>query len=194
MPITTRRAFVAWLAALPPASLVARGRRTLPGAPLDLAPLRALAEAVLPSELGREGVAREVAAFQRWLADFKPGAELNHGYGTPTIRQAPADPGPRWAAQLAALDEAARRRHGKALAALDRPARQALVREALAADRAPGLPDVASARHVALAVLAHWYGSPEAVDLCYEAEIRRTACRPLAAAAGKPVPLRRARS
>jgi hypothetical protein len=54
------------------------------------------------------------------------------------------------------------------------------------------LPGVAQAEHVALALLAHFYESPEANDLCHERAIGRSLCRPLAAQADAPAPLRRA--
>jgi hypothetical protein len=38
-------------------------------------------------------------------------------------------------------------------------------------------------------MLAHFYESPEAADLCYEAQIGKNQCRPLAASLRKPLPL-----
>src|SRR5688572_10135356 len=114
MPITTRRSFLSWLAALPPASLLLQKKPSLAGAPLDPVMLRAIGEAALPSELGSAGISRVVDGFQRWLEAYKPGAELVHGYGTSTIRHAPADPGPRWKSQLDALAADAQTRHRRA--------------------------------------------------------------------------------
>jgi len=51
------------------------------------------------------------------------------------------------------------------------------------------MPAVVDASHVALALLAHFYDSPGAADLCYEAQIGRQTCRPLAAQANKPRPM-----
>jgi len=42
---------------------------------------------------------------------------------------------------------------------------------------------------IAVALLAHFYESPGATDLCYEAQIGRQTCRPLAAQASKPRPI-----
>ena len=42
------------------------------------------------------------------------------------------------------------------------------------------MPNVAEANHVAVALLAHFYESSAAADLCYEAHIGRETCRPLA--------------
>jgi hypothetical protein len=185
MPITSRRTFMAWLATLPPASVLARRSPALPGGTLDEVQLRAVIEAVLPMEIGRVGIDREVAAFRRWLAEYQPGAELVHGYGTATIRTTPVDPTVRWASQLKALDEESRTRSGgKAFDALDLQGRRRLIADALKDERS--LPNVADARHIALAVLAHFYGLADAADLCYGAKIQRNACRPLAQSSVKP--------
>lgn len=154
--------------------------------------LAALGDAVLPAAaLGEGGVTRAVAEFQRWMDDYEPGAEANHGYGTGRIARLPADPRPRWRAQLAELDAEATRGGAASFAALSRERRQALVRAALAEERGESLPAPLTARHVAVALLAHFYDSPAATDLCYEAQIGRQQCRPLAAQRQAPVPLSR---
>ena len=105
-----------------------------------------------------------------------------------------ATPG-RSASAVAAA--ACRTRHGRStrsgasFAALSRERRQALVRTALAGERGDALPNPLAARHVALALLAHFYDSPAATDLCYDAQIGRQQCRPLAAQRQQPVALGR---
>jgi len=201
---TPRRTFLARFAAAvaafssvarqlsgPPAaradSPVARGgQETQPNAVV----LSALGAAVLPAELG-PATTRAVADFRRWMDGYEPGAEANHGYGTGTIQRLPADPRPRWRAQLAALDEVARQRYGASFASLSRDDRQAIVRAALADARGDSLPTPFAAQHVALALLAHFYDSPAATDLCYQANIARQQCRPLRSAPRQPVPLTR---
>jgi hypothetical protein len=42
---------------------------------------------------------------------------------------------------------------------------------------------------VALALIAHFYESSAATDLCYEAKIGRATCRPLADSHRKPLPM-----
>jgi len=153
--------------------------------------LVALGDAVLPAELGARGIATAVAEFERWMAAYRPGAEANHGYGTGKIDRTPADPRPQWRSQLAALDSEARRSGGQSYAALPRDRRQALVRSALAGERGDTLPNPLLAKHVALALLAHFYDSAAATDLCYQAQIGRQQCRPLAAQREKPVELAR---
>lgn len=188
-----RRSFLQSLGVLVPATALggmaapADAEAALP--PLDDALMLALGEAVLPSELGPEGVQRVVVAFQGWLAGFQPVAELNHGYGTGELAYTAADPGPGWGAQLRALDLLARRRLGRGFAALAAEERRELVRALLARERLDRLPDVADAPHVAVGLLAYFYGTPEATDLCYRAAIRRTACRPLSDNPERPAPL-----
>ena len=153
--------------------------------------LNAVGDAVLPAELGPQGITRAVAAFQRWMDGYQPGAEANHGYGTGRIERLPADPRPQWRSQLATLDADARRT-GQSFSALARDQRQALIRAALAGERGDAMPNPLVAKHVALALLAHFYDSPAATDLCYRAQIGRQQCRPLAAQREQPVALARA--
>lgn len=162
------------------------GRR--PG--LEPGLLRALGGAVLPAgELGAEGVERVVAGFERWLEGFEPVAELNHGYGTAEIEYGLPDPAPRWRAQLEALELEARRRHGRGFADLGPGERRELVRRRVRDDPLSGLPPAAEARHVAAGLLAYFYATPEATDLCYGAEIRPRTCRELRTVHEVPEPL-----
>ena len=193
-----RRSFLArmagMLAALPlvdrHVARVARRDATLPRQP-NATQLAALGAAVLPAELGASGTSRAVSDFQRWMDGYRPGAEVNHGYGTARIERLDADPRPQWRAQLAALDADARRVGGQSFASLTVDQRQGIVRAALAGERGESLPAPLAARHVALALLSHFYESPAANDLCYEAEIGRQQCRPLATQRQQPVALSR---
>jgi hypothetical protein len=187
----SRRAFLGWMAAtLPAAALV---RRAHAAAIDDLAAsprtMQALGEAVLPSELGTAGTAAAVAAFQRWIAGYRDGAELLHGYGTSALEFAGPTPATRWMRQLDELDATARRANGRSFADLPADRRREIVRDELSALKANGIPAVGQAPHVALALLGHYYASPEATDRCYGAEIGRQRCRPLGASARKPLPL-----
>jgi hypothetical protein len=159
---------------------------------LDDTLLLALANAVLPTELGASGMRAAAGQLQTWIREYVPGAERNHGYGSARIQNTGADPSPRWALQLRSLESDARASHNTAFAALGIPERRAVVRAQLGnANAIPG--DVAGASHVALALLASFYSSYEATDLCYEAQIGRNTCRPLATSAQRPVALQRAR-
>jgi hypothetical protein len=183
-----RRRLIKGLAALAPLPFVARRFHGFAVADLDPVLLRALGAGVLPGELGSEGVARVVAGFARWLAGYREGAELLHGYGSGEIRRTGPSPALRWAGQLRELDQAARKAGGKPFAALDIPARQDLVRAALEGVKLAGLPPVDRAPHVAVGLLAFFYGSPEAADLCYGARIGRESCRPLDQSPRMPPP------
>lgn len=155
----------------------------------DPATLHALAETVLPSALGTAGVATAVRDFTDWGAGYHEGAEIVHGYGTSRLRTLGPTPLTRWTSQLADLDARARSVHGKPFAVLTPTQRDAIVRAALQGQRLDRMPNVADANHVAVALLAHFYDSPGATDLCYEAQIGKQTCRPLAAQARKPLPM-----
>lgn len=187
----TRRTFVAWAAGVIPVALVTRRADALGSAWIAGEPemLRALAEAVLPSELGAAGAARVSGDFVRWLDEYKAGAELEHGYGTSALRFQRASPRPRWAAQLERLSAAGPR----PFADLTVEQRRGVVRDALKGERLDRMPAVESASHVALALLSFYYGSSQAADLCYRAQIGRETCRPLAQSSRKPLPLAGAR-
>ncbi len=192
---SSRRTFLGWLAAVVPVSAGFRlpfGQSLRGYERIDPALLRALATTILPSELGVDGVERAAGAFEKWVAGYRAGAELNHGYGSDRIRTTAADPSTRWALQLRTLDSDARRAHRGGFVSITGEQRRAIARAQLAEDGATALPgDIAGAGHVALALLASFYASPAATDLCYEAAIARNACRPLAAVTEPPVPLRR---
>jgi hypothetical protein len=151
--------------------------------------MQALGEAVLPAELGRTGTTAAVTDFQRWIAGYREGAELLHGYGTSTLERAGPTPATKWAAQLDALEERARREGAASFAALPLERRRRIVRDELETLKVDRMPSVGRAPHVALALLAHWYGTADATDRCYEAHIGRQSCRPLATSARKPLPL-----
>lgn len=178
---TSRRRFVLGVAALIPSPFLARRLHGIAVASLDPARLRALATAVLPAELGAAGLERTVLGFERWLAGYREGTELLHGYGTGEIRVTGPSPALRWAAQLDAL--------GPTFASLPAEDRQAQVRSALGRGRFAGFPPVDRAPHIAIGLLAFFYDSPEATDLCYEAAIGRNSCRPLATSPQAPLPL-----
>ena len=100
------------------------------------------------------------------------------GYGPP-------DPVPAWQAQLEALEIEASRRTGSSFAELDIPGRRELIRRQ-ELDGGSGLPSPLRARHVAVALMAHWFGSSEAVDRCYGRRIAERTCRGIDSAASEP--------
>lgn len=149
--------------------------------------LRALAEVALPEELGPEGRDAVVEDFRAWLEGYEPVPELIHGYGDPEIHYGAADPTGRWRAQLEGLDLEAQRRFERDFKDLPPGDREAILRNRLESEDADRLPSqVQRAEHVAVALLAHFYTSPDAVDLCYQAEIQPLACRSLEAVREEP--------
>ena len=187
----SRRAFLGALAAAVPAAALVRRAHAAAVDDLAASPrsLHALGEAVLPSELGRAGTLAAVAGFQRWIAGYRENVELVHGYGTSALERSGPTPATRWAAQLDALDRTARAQGARSFAALPLDLRREIVRRDLEALKADRIGAVGRAPHVALALLAHWYDTPDATDRCYQARIGKESCRPLAASARKPLPL-----
>ena len=189
-----RRGFLGSVAAaLPVAAASHRSRkRTKPGTSgLDDELTRALGHAVLPAELGSDGIDRVVAGFHSWLEEYEPGAELNHGYGTADIEFTPDDPTISWQLQLNELEREAQRRFQLSFVRLDSEGRRGIVRRQISGDRLDRLPRPYRARHVAVGLLAYFYSTPEATDLCYQAAIGKNNCRPLARSPREPISLRR---
>ena len=191
MPALSRRRFVAALACAFPLAAIVRRAHAAAVAQLesDPATLDALAEAVLPSTLGRAGARKAAATFRAWGAGYREKAELVHGYGTSRLRASGPTPVTRWASQLDDLDARARSEHQRPYRDLTITDRESIVRAALQGERLDRMPSIAGAGHVAIALIAHFYESPAAMDLCYGARIGRQTCRPLAAQARKPLPL-----
>lgn len=157
----------------------AAGAGRLAAGALPEAPLRALAEVALPTAtLGADGTAEAVRGFLAWVEGFEAAAELDHPYLTGELRYGPPHPGPRWAAQLEAMELESERRSGVPFT--ERPAdeRRAIVEEAIGGEGSSSLPgSPAGADHVAVGLLAWFYGTSEANDLCYRAEVGRHLCR-----------------
>ncbi len=186
-----RRSFVGALAVLPAGLAVARTESVARLGDLFIAPtdrelLQALAAAILPEELGAQRTRELGERFERWVSNFRPGAELNHGYGSGELEQVPADPWPRWRTQLQSLESDAQRQHSAAFPVLNLEVRRGLVAAQLDALKADRLPSPLSANHVALALLAWFYNLPEATDLCYRAAIGKETCRALSETAARP--------
>jgi hypothetical protein len=183
----SRREFLGWLAAVVPAGIIVRRAHAESIAHLATAPetLDALGGAILPTELGAAQTARVVGRFRRWIDGYRENAEINHGYGTARLRFTGPTPATKWAKQLDDLEAAARGAHGRSFAELTATQRQDLVRPLIAAERGiPASPD--GGTHVAVALLGFFYGSSQATDLCYEATIGKSTCRPLSESGKRP--------
>jgi hypothetical protein len=165
-----------------------------PLTPADLAPeseatLRALATAVLPRSLGPERIAEITERFRAWLRAYRPGAELDHGYGHTKLRTTDASPLLGYARQLAALDRAARA-EGTSFARIAPERQRTLVAAALTASEVSELPERPDGRHVAADLLVFFFRGSEASDLCYGAAIGRDQCRGLPGSEDPPAPLK----
>jgi len=144
----------------------------------DEARVRAIADVVLPGELGAAGRTAVVDRFVRWVRNYREGAEMDHGYGFTRLRRTPASPAAKYGVQLDALDRASRSR-GSTFAALDAAGRRAVLAEAIGAAKVERLPARPTGEHVAVDLMAFYFNSPEANDLAYRAAIGRDACRGL---------------
>lgn len=192
MPTLNRRRFLASLAGALPVAMIVRRAHAAAAAHIasDPATLDALAEVVLPAAaLGKAATMKEVQSFRKWGAEYREGAEVNHGYGTSRLRTLGPTPMTRWSTQLDDLDAAAKAKYQKGFHEIPAGDRADLVRAALQGQRVDRMPGVADASHVALALLAHFYSSSEANDLCYESRIGQQTCRPLAQQSRKPLPM-----
>lgn len=158
---------------------------------LDLPLLHAFAEAVLPQEIGADGVRDALRDFVNWMNGFEPVAELPHPYlSSVEVQYGPPHPAPRWASQLQALDLLATKEHGAPFAELPVATRRELIAGDLERHDAGGdLPRPAYAGHVAVGLLARFYSRSQASDLAYGARINAVACRDLASGAVMPAPL-----
>ncbi|MEO8500590.1 MAG: hypothetical protein ABI565_06720 [Vicinamibacteria bacterium] len=150
--------------------------------------LRAMGEAALPESLGPEGRERVVTDFTVWLRDWKEGADRDHGYGFTRIVRTGPSPASRYVAQIEALDAAAKTRGG-AFATVPLADRRILLSEAIAQAKIDRLPDRPNGGHIATDLMAFFFGSTEANDLCYRAAIGKDTCRGLAESDQPPQPL-----
>jgi hypothetical protein len=152
----------------------------------DPATLAAIAEVVLPSEADRTAA---VSAFTRWIANYREGADTDHGYGNTRIRSLGPSPARNYPAQIAALDAAAKTRGAAGFAAAGLADRRAIVEAAIADARIERLPARPTGAHLVTDLMGHYFNSAAASDLCYRAGIGRDSCRGLPGSEKKPAPL-----
>ncbi len=157
----------------------------------NIASLRALAEVVLPTSAGAAGRDLAVTQFVGWVRNYKEGADRGHGYGNSQL-SAPTGPSPvsKYPAQFAALDRAASAQGGATFAALAPAARRAIVENALNTPQpVTRLPAHPTGANLVADFMGLYFNSPEAIDLCYRAEIQRDTCRGLDGSERAPRPL-----
>ena len=183
-----RRAFLCWLvsgaAALPLRGVQLHAQAaTLPQE--SVATLRAIAPALLPSELRAAGHDKVVNDFVQWLASYRSGAERNWGYGSPRRSDTPTIDTQRYISQLRAIDEGARVR-GTDLRAMSAADRTQLLTAAIEQVGIKELPSAPNGQHVVTDLMSFFFTSGPAHDLAYGASIRRGTCRGLAGSAARP--------
>jgi hypothetical protein len=134
--------------------------------------LREIAAIVLPGEVDAGRIARDFAA---WVNDYRAGAETDHGYGNTRIRVKGASPAAGYLRDLAALK-------GK----VDLESITAALKGANVGE----LPRTPGGAHIAADLMAFYFRSSDANDLCYRAQIGRDQCRGLAGSDRPPAPLK----
>jgi hypothetical protein len=144
--------------------------------------LRALAAVVLPAELGAAGIDQTAEAFARWVQGYRAGAEMDHGYGMTRLRSKGASPAPNYLRHLEALRAA--------VLSGDAESKRQAVTAALEQAKITDLPRTPDGRHVAADLMAFYFRSSDANDLCYRAAIGRDLCRGLDGSEQAPAPLK----
>jgi hypothetical protein len=150
--------------------------------------LHEIAASVLPSSLGAAGTRAAVDKFVAWTRGYREGVALAHGYGHPRLQRSGPSPVPVYTAQLTALASEAKARGGT-WSALDRETRRSLLDAAFTKAGVRNLPPRPSGQHVVADLMAFYFRSSEANDLCYRALIQREVCRPIQITTRKPQPL-----
>jgi hypothetical protein len=151
--------------------------------------LIALGDAVLPESLGDEARARVVTDFTVWLREWREGVDRDHGYGFTRIVRTGPSPAARHVTQIAALEAAAAAR-GATFTKASLADRRAILSEAIATAKVEALPGRPNGGHIATDLMAFFYGSSEANDLCYRAAIGKDTCRGLAESDRPPTPIK----
>ena len=153
---------------------------------LDPAVLTAIAEVVLPADADRKAA---VDAFLRWVREYKEGADTDHGYGNTRVRATGPSPARNYAAQIAALESAARAANAAGFAKAPLDVRRTIVETAIADAKIERLPARPTGGHIATDLMGHYFASSPASDLCYGVAIGRDQCRGLAGSERAPAPL-----
>ncbi len=150
--------------------------------------LRDVATTVLPSVIGAKGHDEAVDNFLRWLQDYREGVPLSHGYGEPRLVRSGPSPASGYGTQIAALQQAATERAGR-FGALPLEVRRAILDTAFKQAGIQNLPSRPDGKHVIADLMAHYFRSSAANDLCYNARIGRNTYRAIRITTARPQPL-----
>jgi hypothetical protein len=135
-----------------------------------------VASVVLPSELGKSGFEDVTAKFERYVREYRAGADTDHGYGFTHVIKKSASPAVTYAEQLSSLPS---------------PVTRSSVEQALQQSGVKEMPRVPDGKSVIVDLMSFYFRSSEANDLCYSAAIGRDQCRGLDDSEAAPRPLRR---
>lgn len=150
--------------------------------------LRDVAGTVLPSSIGRKGQDAAADAFLLWIREYQEGVALSHGYGEPRLVKSGPTPAPGYSTQLAALQAAAKAKGGR-FGALPIEVRRELLDAAFTAAGIRNLPARPDGKHVVADLMAHYFRSSGANDLCYNARIGRNTYRAIRVTTVRPAPV-----
>ena len=154
--------------------------------------LRDVAATVLPESIGGKGQNDAVDNFLRWIRGYKEGVALSHGYGEPRLVKSGPSPAANYGKQLIALQQAAQGR-GARFGALPLETRRDLLDAAFAGADVRNLPGRPDGKHVVADLMAHYFRSSDANDLCYNARIGRNTFRAIRVTTVRPQPYGRPR-
>jgi hypothetical protein len=143
--------------------------------------LLALAEVVLPSEIGPAGQAEVVEGFVRWLRNYDADAEMDHGYGFTRLRRTGPSPASRYPVLVALIDKQTAAKLGRpkaTFASAPVALRRTIVEDSLRSVKAERLL-TRPGGNVIEDLMAFYFHSSAANDLCYRAAVGRDACRGL---------------
>ena len=168
-----RRTALQWLASIGTAIRAWSQTSAFPGN--QAATLKNLAAIVLPASLDRAGTDRIADQFERYVREYRPGADTEHGYGFTRVRPKPPSPAPEYLSQLAALPV---------------PLTPQAVESALEAAQIKDMPRLPDGKSVIVDLMSFYFRSAEANDLCYRAAIGRETCRGLNGSSKEPKPLK----
>ena len=151
------------------------------------ATLRAVADVVLPSTLSIDDRQLAVTLFVDWVANYREGAEVGPGYGSPRLRTTGPSPTAAYPAQLAALEAAARAGGAASLNAASLEARRGIIEDALTTpQRITQLPARPNGTHVVADFMGLFFHGQQGYNLAYRAAINRDECRGLAGSEKAP--------
>jgi hypothetical protein len=150
--------------------------------------LRELAAVVLPASLGRSRTDEISGEFVKWVKEYKPGAQMDSGYGFTRLRVTPDSPARHYAEQLRELEAAAGQK-GSRFGALDAAGNHAIVEAALQQASVTQIPSHPDGKHVASDLMSYFFNGSDGRDFLYNAAIQSDACRGLPNSDKRPAPL-----